>query len=197
MVFKKAALSVFVLCNLCPQKRHTLLTSRHQHLKVYPPWFYMSYCLQFACTDYSIAETQLAFLPSRFQSQMNCTTIIAIIDDRLEETETFAFTLQSSDPEVTTGPNSTTTVTVFDTTGECNGVGFVALSGHVWTVAAAISLSVQETRYTVAEGQAVSVCAEVESGILDRAVSVFLSFIPDSAQGQFSLWDPITHFEVR
>lgn len=48
-----------------------------------------------------------------------------------------------------------------------------------------ISVSWQEARYNITEGLELPICAEVESGFLDRDVSLSISVTPDTAQGQF------------
>ena len=50
-------------------------------------------------------------------------------------------------------------------------------------VTTVVSLSWQQASYTVEEGLRVLVCAEIESGVLDRPVSLGTIFTPLSAQG--------------
>ena len=80
------------------------------------------YTSQFLFPDYGIEETQLAFLPSA-EPQMSCTTVNATSDERLEDTETFAFALENPDEDVVIiGLSSVTTLTIMDETGEHNDV---------------------------------------------------------------------------
>ena len=47
-----------------------------------------------------------------------------------------------------------------------------------------VTVGLQEATYAVDEGLPLSVCAEVQSGVLHRAVNFEISFSPLNAQGQ-------------
>ena len=48
----------------------------------------------------------------------DCTTVVALRDNRLENAEILSFTLETSDPDVIVGINSITRVTITDETSE-------------------------------------------------------------------------------
>lgn len=73
-------------------------------------YFYTDICL----TDFSIQDTQLNFPASTTVPQTSCTDVTAIVDGRLENGETFPLTLESFDPDITTGTAAVTLLIIED-----------------------------------------------------------------------------------
>lgn len=65
---------------------------------------------------------QLSFPASTIVPQTSCTDVTAIVDGRLENVETFPLTLESFDPDITTGITVVTLVIIEDISSESSSV---------------------------------------------------------------------------
>lgn len=125
---------------------------------------------------------QLSFPASTIVPQTSCTDVTAVADGRLENEENISLTLESLDPDITTGITAVTSLIIEDTSSECILVSQI-MCDHCIAIYTGIEVSLRESSYSVMEGQPVVVCADIEMGISDIPVVLSISSTQDTAQG--------------
>ena len=130
--------------------------------------------------------TELNFSPGG-SLDIACTDVAIIIDNILEDSETFILTLESSNPsQIMIGSPSLTSIMITNTDSELKYslVLVLLLTYHIYiTYYAAVTVSFQISQYGVDEGESVDVCAGVVNGnsAIDFTLSLTTNFI--TAQG--------------
>ncbi len=130
--------------------------------------------------DYTAVSSDLVF--SETVSRV-CRNVSTEEDDILEEDEQFLLDLTTSDPSVQLNPN-VATVTITDD-GVAYSFSLVPLKAltRAFYFIAGVTIGLEETSFTVDEGELVEVCAILISGTLEKEVAVTLQTSDGTAIG--------------
>ena len=136
-----------------------------------------------ASSDYNAVEGNLlTFTPG---VNVLCTTEIPIIDDNvLEDNQTFNVVLSTADSDILLDPSSAT-ITIVDNDGNtCSALSTLSAPFQVHSFISDVTVGLQQSSYTVSEGDQDLMICVILSGQFEREVGVSVGTEDGSALGE-------------